>query len=184
MNLQDAVLAGRYAKALFETALAGKAVEAVGRDLSDLARAWTGGAALSSALSHPRLSAADKKAAVRGALKRAPHALTERFVGLLLSKKRVAVLPAAAALFHGHADRAAGLSRVEVRAARPLADAQAKALAASLEKALKSKVQLDVSLDESLLGGVVVRAGDRLWDLSLKGRLARMKEKLLETVQN
>lgn len=184
MNLIDAVLAGRYAKALFEAAQAAKASDAVRKDLADLSAAWRRDRTLSTALSHPRLSAAEKKAAVKDALKRAPHALTDRFAGLLLAKKRVSLLPAAAALFDARADEAAGLTRVQVRTARPLADAQLKALSASLEKALKSKVALDVAEDESLLGGVVVRAGDRLWDLSLRGRLRRLQEKLLETSVN
>jgi F0F1-type ATP synthase delta subunit len=40
---------------------------------------------------------------------------------------------------------------------------------------------LDVVVDPSLLGGVTVRVGDRLWDLSFKGRLAALKEQILES---
>ena len=184
MNLTDAVLAGRYARALFEAAQAAKAADAVRQDLAALAQAWRKDAALSTALSHPRLSPAEKKAAVKRALQKAPHALTDRFVGLLLAKKRGSLLPATSALFEARADEAAGISRVQARTARPLADAQVKALSAALEKALKTKVALEVVEDEALLGGVVVRAGDRLWDLSLRGRLEKLREKLLETSIN
>lgn len=185
MNLQDAVLAGRYAKALFAAARTGSAVEAVSGDLAALAKALKASPALAASLSHPRLSAREKKAAaLKASGKKSFHELTDRFMDLLLVKKRISLLSQAAALFQAAADEAAGLSRAQVRAARPLTPAQDKALAASLEKALGTKVALETTLDESLLGGVVVRAGDKLWDLSLAGRLKRMKEKLLETSLN
>lgn len=185
MNLQDSILAGRYAKALYEAATAAKAVEAVGGDLEALAQGFKKGPALRASLLHPRLSAAQKKsAALQAAGKSAFHGLTDRFIDLLLEKKRPSLLPLAASLFQGYADAAAGLSRAQVRAAQPLTPAQLKSLSASLEKALKTKVALETSVDASLLGGVVVRSGDKLWDLSLAGRLKRMKEKLLETSLN
>jgi F-type H+-transporting ATPase subunit delta len=184
MNLQEAVLAGRYAKALFLAASEKKAAGDVQKDLKTLAQAFRMDAGLASALAHPRLSPAEKRDRVAKALGRAPHALVERFIGLLLVKKRAALLPLVASLFDARVDEAGGVVRAQVRSAAALTDAQAKSLAAGLEKALGAKVAFETSLDPSLLGGVVVRAGDRLWDMSLKGRLRRLGEKLLETAVN
>ncbi len=184
MNLQDAVLAGRYAKALFMAAQAAKASDAVQKDLKALGQAYRADAALAAVLAHPGLSLAEKRARLGSALGRKPHVLTDRFVGLLLAKKRLPLLPTVAALFDVRTDEAEGLVRAHVRSAAALTDAQSKTLAASLEKALGAKVAFDVAVEPSLLGGVVVRAGDRLWDMSLKGRLRRLGEKLLETSVN
>jgi F-type H+-transporting ATPase subunit delta len=184
MNPQDAVLAGRYAKALFLAAKEANASAAVQGEVKALAQAFRMDADLAAALAHPRLSLAEKRSRLTRALGKKPHALTERFVTLLLGKKRLALLPMAASLFDAAADEAQGLVRAHVKAAAPLSDAQAKSLAASLEKALGAKVAFDTAVDPSLLGGVVVRAGDRLWDLSLKGRLRRLGEKLFETARN
>ncbi len=186
MNLQDSILADRYAKALYQASVGAKAVEPVLEDLKALADVLKGGSALAVSLTHPRLTIKDKKAAaLRSSARKAFHALTDRFIDLLLAKKRAALLPLVASLFQSQADASVGLARVQVRSARPLSPEQTKALTASLQKALGSKqVALESSVDESLLGGVVVRAGDKLWDLSLAGRLKRMKEKLLETSLN
>jgi F-type H+-transporting ATPase subunit delta len=182
MNLQDAALAGRYAKALFQAARDAKAVDAVAEDLKTLAKGLRLDPGLKAALSHPRLSPAEKRAAVdKAAGKGGLHALTRRFTDLLLSKKRVSLLFMTAALFEDQSDRAAGLARVQARSAQPLTPEQSRALSASLEKALGAKVSLEGTVDPSLLGGVVLRAGDRVWDLSYTGRLRRLKEKLLET---
>jgi F-type H+-transporting ATPase subunit delta len=183
MNLQDAVLAGRYAKALFQAAQEAKALDAVRKDLKDLAQAVRKDVSFAGLLAQPR-AAADKKAGAAAVLGRAPHGLTDRFLSLLLGKKRVNLLTRVAELFDEAMDGANGLSRVQVRTSSPLTDAQAVTLSQGLEKALGTKVKLDVALEPGLLSGVVVRAGDRLWDLSLKGRLARLKEKLLETAAN
>jgi F-type H+-transporting ATPase subunit delta len=185
MNLQDAVLAGRYAKALFLAARQAKAQDAVQKDLKALSKALRSDPGLAASLAHPRLSLAEKKSGLAKALGGKPHALTDRFIGLLLSRKRLALLSSIAGLFDAQADEAQGVVRAQVRSAAALTEGQSKSLAAGLKKALGgAEAAFDVTIDPSLLGGVIVRAGDRLWDLSLQGRLRALREKLLETAVN
>jgi F-type H+-transporting ATPase subunit delta len=106
---------------------------------------------------------------------------------LIVEKRRLSLVPAVAVSLEEKADEAAGIARARVRSAVPLGEAQAKSLSRALEKTLAaggdagSTVVLDVVVDPSLLGGVTVRVGDRLWDLSFKGRLAALKEQILES---
>jgi F-type H+-transporting ATPase subunit delta len=186
MNLQDAVLARRYAAALFMAARDARALEEVRREIADLAELCRPGAT-ARALSDPRLSGPDKCGALKRALGRIPHAVTARFVDLIVEKRRLSLVPAVAVSLEEKADEAAGIARARVRSAVPLGEAQAKSLSRALEKTLAaggdagSTVVLDVVVDPSLLGGVTVRVGDRLWDLSFKGRLAALKEQILES---
>ena len=185
MNPQDAALADRYAEALFLAARDAKVVDIVREDLAAMAGLYRL-EGVSELMTHPRLSTAEKLAAFRRALGKAPHALSDRFLSLLLEKKRLSLLSAAAAAFDASADKADGVVRAAVRAAVPMSAEQKAALSRELEKAFSGhggpavKVALEVAVDPSLLGGVVVQAGDRLWDLSFQGRLQRLKEKLLE----
>ena len=67
---------------------------------------------------------------------------------------------------------------VEVRCARPLTDAQAGRLRAALNGRFHKEVQLASTVDETLLGGAVIRAGDLVIDGSVRGRLNRLTESL------
>lgn len=185
MNPQDAALADRYAEALFLAARDAKVLDAVRGDLAAMSGLYrTEGVA--ELLGHPRLSTAEKLAAFRRALGKAPHALSDRFLSLLLEKKRLSLLSAVASSFDASADEANGVVRAAVRAAVAMTAEQKAALSRELEKAFSGprgtavKVVVEVAVDPALLGGVVVQAGDRLWDLSFRGRLQRLKEKLLE----
>jgi F-type H+-transporting ATPase subunit delta len=61
-----------------------------------------------------------------------------------------------------------------VIAAQEIAPAQEKRLAAALKKRLGREVRMQMRIDETLIGGAIVRAGDLVIDGSLKGRLARL----------
>ena len=71
-------------------------------------------------------------------------------------------------------DEAEGSVEALVTAAKKLTKAEEVSIAAALKKRLGRDVKLKVSVDKSLLGGAVVRAGDLVMDGSLKGRLNKM----------
>jgi F-type H+-transporting ATPase subunit delta len=92
----------------------------------------------------------------------------------LAQNRRLGYLPEIAAQFEVLRAEVEGVIDVEVIAAREIAPAQQKRLTAALEKRLGREVRMQVRLDESLVGGAIVRAGDLVIDGSLKGRLARL----------
>ncbi len=100
-------------------------------------------------------------------------------VRLLIENKRLEVAPQIADLYEARRAEAEGTVDVEVVSAFPLdADLQAQ-LAAALERRLGQEVNLRVKIDESLIGGVLVRAGDLVIDASITGRLEQLANTLM-----
>ena len=95
-------------------------------------------------------------------------------IKVLMENRRLDLLPEIAAQFDGLKAEAEGTITAEVTAAFELNSAQRKKLIASLSKKLGRDVELDCTVDTSLLGGVVVRAGDMVIDGSAAGKLTKL----------
>ena len=96
------------------------------------------------------------------------------FLRALAANRRLSLLPEIAAQFEILRAEIENIVDVEIIAAREIAAPQEKKLAAALAKRLGREVRLHTRIDESLIGGAIVRAGDLVIDGSLKGRLARL----------
>ena len=96
------------------------------------------------------------------------------FLATLAGNRRLALLPEIASMFETLRAEAENTADVHVVSAVQLNEAQQQRLAAALKKRLKREVRLHVEVDESLIGGAIVRAGDFVIDGSLKARLGRL----------
>jgi F-type H+-transporting ATPase subunit delta len=96
------------------------------------------------------------------------------FLRTLAENRRLALLPQIAAQFEALRAEIEGVVDVEVIAAREIAAPQQKKLEAALAKRLGREVRMHTRIDETLLGGAIVRAGDLVIDGSLKGRIERL----------
>jgi F-type H+-transporting ATPase subunit delta len=96
------------------------------------------------------------------------------FLKALAENRRLALLPHIAAHFEMLRAEVENVVDVEVIAAQKIAAPQEKKLAAALKKRLGRDVRMHTRIDETLLGGAIVRAGDLVIDGSLKGRLERL----------
>jgi F-type H+-transporting ATPase subunit delta len=96
------------------------------------------------------------------------------FLLALAENHRLALLPEIAEQFETLRAEVENIVDVEVIAAQEIAPAQQKKLAAALKKRLGREVRMHTRIDETLIGGAIVRAGDLVIDGSLKGRLARL----------
>src|SRR5690606_15629478 len=101
------------------------------------------------------------------------------FVRLLLEYERVAALPEMSELFEQMKARVENTVDVTVTTATALSDVQKQALVAALKKRLGREVRLTVEVDETLIGGAVIRAGDVVIDGSLRSRLERLSTALV-----
>jgi F-type H+-transporting ATPase subunit delta len=101
------------------------------------------------------------------------------FLKLLLEYGRTAVLPEIAKHFDTLKAEVENTIDVTVTSATRLDDAQKKAIAGALGKRLGRKVRLETELDESLIGGAVIRAGDIVIDGSLRSRLKSLSNALI-----
>jgi F-type H+-transporting ATPase subunit delta len=100
------------------------------------------------------------------------------FVRLLAENGRVGILPEIAAGFETLRAEAEGTVDVNVTSAAPLTEEQKVELTASLQRRFGRDVRLHCEIDESLIGGAVVRAGDLVIDSSLRGRLQQLASSL------
>jgi F-type H+-transporting ATPase subunit delta len=122
----------------------------------------------------------EEKASVLGTEKKAPVLDREKknFLRLLAEHKRTPILPAVASLFAYYRAEHEKSIEVDVISATALDTLYQQTLMQRLTQRLKRQVSLQCSLDPSLLGGIIVRAGDTVIDGSVRGKLNRLLESL------
>ncbi len=166
-------LARPYAKAAFEYARAANDLQGWSEQLA-AAAAVAQQETMQSVLASPSLTSEQQAQAFVDVCGDALNAKGSNFVKVLAANKRLALLPEIYALFEAH--RAAQEKSVDVAITTAIeldADTQQK-LAQALKSKLDREVSVQVTVDEKLLGGVVIKAGDLVIDGSLRGRLAKL----------
>ena len=101
-----------------------------------------------------------------------------QFLGELAEHRRIELLPEVADLFEQYKRESESQLLVKVTSAFALDAAQAEQLKASLKRRFKREIELETSVDASLLGGVVIDTGSEVIDGSARGRLARLSSAL------
>lgn len=179
--MRDAGASRRYARALVDLAIAEGSEDAVLADLQAWDELFRGeGKALFHALCAPVFSTAERRAVLAAvAEKRGAQRLVARFLNLLVARDRVAAFPEILLHATDALDARANRLRVQVRSADLLSPALQAELAAAFESATGKTVLLDTSVDPSLLGGLVARLGAKVYDASLRTRLAEIKHRLI-----
>ena len=102
----------------------------------------------------------------------------ENFLKLLIHNNRLNLLTAIAKLFEAYKAEDEGYIDVEVISAYALSKEVKHDLTTTLEKTLGKKIHMNVTVDKSLIGGVLVRAGDKVIDGSIRGRLQQLAKRL------
>jgi len=172
-------LAHRYAKALFELAQEAGSTPSVTEQLQAFQEALAAQEDLNAALLSPVLTRPAKAEVLEAVLAAAPFdALTANFLRVLLDARKLPYLPDVMRAFATMRDEAEGRVRGEALTPMPLKDAEVQALRAALSKALQKDVELDARVDPALLGGVVARVGNLVFDGSLRTQLERIRETL------
>lgn len=172
-------LSGRYARALFALAIEGKSLAAVEASLKTLTEALAESADLKGLISSAVVGRGAAGAAIAGVAKGLNiDGLTQNFLGVLAANRRLRLLPAVIRDFAALNAARKGEVTATVTAAHKLTAAQQKALAAKLKAGIGRDVALDVNIDPSILGGLMVRVGSRLIDSSLKTRLDMLGQAL------
>jgi F-type H+-transporting ATPase subunit delta len=132
-------------------------------------------------LETPVIDAERKKDALRKTLRgRAPE-LFIRFLLVVIDKRRAAHLTAIASHYHDRVDQMRGRVRAQVTLAREPDAALRQEIVATLERMLGRTVIATFAVDESLIGGVVIRVGDQILDGSVRRRASQLRRRLLAT---
>lgn len=174
-------IAARYATALFELAKEGKAITALEGDIDALDVALDGSADFRDLISSPVYSRDDQGNAISAlGQKMALSELVVHTLALMASKRRLFVLPQLLTVLRDMISAEKGEVTAEVSSAAKLSAAQAKELAATLKARVGKNVILKTTVDESLIGGLVVKLGSTMIDTSLKARLAALQNSMKE----
>ncbi len=173
-----ATAARRYAEAAFEVALRDDTVAAWRREL-DAAAAICAEPNVTRALGNPAVPIEERWTAAQKIFGRVVGQPVLNLIGLMVRRGRIEELPQIAAEFRRLDNQRQGIVPAHVTSAAPLTDQEIRAVVARMEQFTGGRVELDVSVDPSLLGGLVVRVGDQLIDGSVRGRLERLRNQLV-----
>ncbi len=173
----DAV-ARNYAETLFELAQRHEGVEAFEDGVAAAGRVL-GDARVREFLATPRVSAARKKAALAAAFGASAPTMLLRFLDVVVDKGRQRLMPRIAAAYGALLERHRGRRHVDVTVARPLSEEERRRLDERLSGAMGAEVISRVQVRPGIVGGVVVREGDVVYDGSLKRQLGAMRRKLM-----
>ena len=169
-------LAGRYAIALYAHAEDQQALDATVAEIEALGRLIEEAEDLRSVLDSPLVDVNTAGRAVREVLQRQGFGkIVQDFVGVVIANRRARALRGIVAAFAALVAETRGVVLAEVESAHPLTDVQEQQIRARLIEAGYGRVNIVKRVDASLLGGLIVKVGARLYDTSLKSRLQRLQ---------
>jgi F-type H+-transporting ATPase subunit delta len=169
----------RYARALFELARDTGKLAAIEKDLPSVARILDAEPELYRFLTHPAIRYDEKKSVVSKLLEGKIDELLFNFIYLLIDKKREAYLPIVSEEFDALAMDYHGRQTAKIFTAFGLSDEMRSQLAAGLSKMTGKKVEIEEEVDSSLIGGIKVMIGDKVYDGSVKSNLSDIREELM-----
>lgn len=167
------VIARPYARAIFELAQAGDQLAAWSDKLFFASQVMKDEGVIK-LLHNPRLSEAKKFELLTSLFSDQLDDTLTNLLRLLLENHRLFALPAIYNIFEEYRSQAEKSLTAEIITAYPLDEAQTQQVAEKLGQKLGCNVQLSASVDETLIGGAIVRAGDMVIDGSLRGRLEKL----------
>jgi F-type H+-transporting ATPase subunit delta len=174
-------VAERYARSLFELATEAKAISKVEADLASFEALLGSSPDLERLIKSPVFSAEDQFKAIAAIADKAKiGGLAGNFLRVVAKNRRLFAVPGIIAAFRRIAAEARGEVSAEVTSAHELSAAQQTELKAALKSVAGKDVAIDVTVDPTLLGGLVVKMGSRQIDTSLKTKLNSLKLALKE----
>lgn len=177
---RHSTVARNYAEALLALARKAGDVPGWGRMMQEVADAVARDAQLRGFLETPRVSAEHKTAVLGRAFQDRYPRLFVRFLQILVSKGRQRSLGAVASEYTALVDAAEGRVHAQVTLAQPPSEADRAALAAQLSQRLGKQVVPHVTVNPAILGGVIVRVGDRVMDGSVRRKLGVLRGQLTQ----
>lgn len=175
---RPATAARRYAEAAFQIATRDGTTETWQAHLAELAEALSN-EALARRVNNPALAEEVRDRVLREVLAWPERDPAWNLVRLLVRRNRMRLAGAIASEFRRMVQRANGIVGATVTAATELTHDEEELIRRSLEEMTGQRIELTVTVDPALIGGVAVRIGDRMIDASVRGRLERLRERLV-----
>ena len=167
--------------AVFDIAKENKELPKLESNLDDLAAALAGSADLQALIASPIYSRDSQKAAITAvAAKMGLLPTVQNVLGLMAEKRRLFVVPQMIAMLRDLIAEEKGEVTADVTAATALTDAQSRKLAETLKAQIGRDVKVNVTVDEALIGGLVVKVGSKMIDTSIRSKLNSLQNAMKE----
>ena len=174
-------IAARYATAVFDLAIDGKALPALEKDVDALEAALADSADLQTLLTSPLYSREEQGAAIAAVAKKMKLSnSTSNVLALMASKRRLFVLPQLLSALRTRIATHKGEVTAEVTSAKALTKAQTESLAKTLKAQIGADVKIKATVDESIIGGLIVKVGSKMIDTSIKSKLNALQNTMKE----
>ncbi|BDG49109.1 MULTISPECIES: F0F1 ATP synthase subunit delta [Parageobacillus] len=172
-------IAKRYALALFQIAVEKQLLERLEEEIRAVWQALAENDEFLSLLTYPKLSLEKKKALIKETFAAVSAPLRNTLL-LLLERHRIDIVPELAQQFIDLVNEARGVAEATAYSARPLTEEEKRALSDVFAKKMgKATLRIENIVDPSLIGGVKLRIGNRIYDGSISGKLERIQRQLI-----
>ncbi len=171
-------IARRYAQALHEQASEQNAIATVDNDVDVLRDTLESSPDLAGALASPVVSRASKERIVQSVFGSHLSKSTLHFLDFVIEKGREDLLPDITEAYRHLRNTQEGIIEAHVKAAFDMAEAEQASLRQVLEARTGKKVRLRVAVAPELIGGIVIRIGDTVYDGSVRNKLAELRERM------
>ncbi len=177
-----AAFVSRYARAFLEVVTAAHLdTNAIDRQLADFEATWDGSPELQTFFENPAVPALQKVAILdKLNAKLGLQKELRNLIAVLINNDRIKQVHEVVAAYRAELQEQLGIRQAEIVTARELGDDERTALIAGVGKIAGARIEASFKLDQSILGGAVVRIGSTVYDGSVRGRLERLREALVE----
>ncbi len=177
--MREESIARRYAAAFFDSAQKSGTINEAQADMIMVAQILIASPKLVALLRQPLVTESRKKAALKDATESKIRPQTLGFLSLLVDKRRIGMLADVEREFTQRVRASNNVALATATSAVPLSPAELESLRISLEARTGKNIELETGIDTGLIGGVLVRIGDTVFDGSVRGNLERLREQLL-----
>ena len=178
--MNKGIISTRYAKALMMAGADNRCLDALKADMELLKAVMKETPVFAQILDNPVIKPSQKRKVIAELLAQQVHPMTINFVNTLIRNRRELLMADVVRDFIDLYEKSKGIRRAHVVAATGMDEQAREQLQQQLNTLLKANVQLTVEENPELIGGFILRAGDRQYDASLSSALKRMKKKMTE----
>ena len=177
--IENTIIMG-YAQALFEVASEKNVADEVEKDMEVIKELLKSNRKFRDVLYHPSIIKAEKKSIIDKTIGPQCSKWVKNLLFVLIDKRRERILEPLFDIFKTAAKRIKGLESVKVQTVFPLSESKIGKLKENLEKLTKKKVELEIEINKDIIGGMIIKIGNRIIDGSVVNHLKNLKKNLLK----
>ncbi|MBU6452087.1 MAG: ATP synthase F1 subunit delta [Cyanobacteria bacterium REEB67] len=179
MNTELQGIASKYAEAVLDLAVSARQEEQMLNELKLIADVIASDRDMTIIINHPSIDSTEKKRFLSSLFQGKISELADNLIGLLADKRRLNLIPFIESNYRELLNQRKNILSASLSCSEPLADSAIANIKAQLAEHLGKTLELEVKVDPSLIGGLVLKMGDQVIDGSLKGQLRSLEKTLL-----